>query len=82
MAKETSKTNTATATTAEDSKVKITEEENGAVQTELYDKLSEEAKAHKEFLYSHRIQRHALRESEKEEPLLVGDPERETYVSN
>ena len=81
MAEETSKTNATTTTTAaaaEDSKVKITEEENGAVQAELYDKLSEEAKAHKEFLYSHRIQRHALRESEKEEPLLVGDPERET----
>lgn len=41
-------------------------------------RIDDATKAHQEYLHSHRIQRHNLKESEKEEPLLNADPERFT----
>lgn len=43
-------------------------------------RIDDATKAHEEYLHSHRIQRHNLKESEKEEPLLNIDPERYTLL--
>lgn len=41
-------------------------------------RIDDATKVHQEYLHSHRIQRHNLKETEKEEPLLNADPERFT----
>lgn len=56
----------------------ITQEADAAKIAEVNERLSAAAKEHKEYLHSHRIQRHILKETEKEEPLLVADKNRLT----
>ncbi|CCD23938.1 ribonucleotide-diphosphate reductase subunit RNR2 NDAI_0C02780 [Naumovozyma dairenensis CBS 421] len=49
-----------------------------AQEAALNKRLSEAAEKHKQYLYSHRIQRHKLKAEEKEEPLLTYDNDRHT----
>lgn len=58
------------------SKLNIVQEDDGSQAAAVEARLSEAAKEHREYLHSHRIQRHALRETEKEEPLLIKDEDR------
>ena len=60
------------------SNTSIAEPADNSVIQAVNDRLSEAARKHREYLYSHRIQRHALKETEKEEPILVGDKDRYT----
>ncbi|CCK68938.1 ribonucleotide-diphosphate reductase subunit RNR2 KNAG_0B05040 [Huiozyma naganishii CBS 8797] len=56
----------------------IVQEADDSKIAEVNERLSESAKSHKQYLHSHRIQRHALKETEKEEPIMVGDKNRHT----
>lgn len=60
------------------SNTSISRPANDAEIQAVHDRLSDAAREHKEYLHSHRIQRHALKETEKEEPILVGDKNRHT----
>ncbi|CCC69781.1 hypothetical protein NCAS_0D02000 [Naumovozyma castellii] len=60
------------------SKLQTVPEDLEAQKLAVDERLSAAAASHKQFLYSHRIQRHKLKETEQQEPLLNADEDRHT----
>lgn len=55
---------------------KLTPEENAKEMAKVEREIAQATQAHREFLQSHKVNRHALKETEKDEPLLIENTRR------